>query len=276
VFADGLDHPECVAAHPDGSFYAGGELGQIYHISADGKQVDQVASTGGFVLGIAVSPDASWLAVCDLKKKCLFRFDLASGKLKELTRGGEAPFSIPNHLVFSRDGFLYVTDSGGFRVVTGKIYRFDLEGNGGVWHKGPFNFANGIALSPGGKSLFLCCSWVGVEEVMINPDGTPGKRRVYARLPKTLPDGLALDARGNIYVACYTPARLLKITPQRKVSVFIDDWEAHTLSNPTNICFGGKNFDELYAANLGRWHITRIAARTKGLPLASHASSQRS
>ena len=25
IFADGLDHPECVAVHPDGSVWAGGE-----------------------------------------------------------------------------------------------------------------------------------------------------------------------------------------------------------------------------------------------------------
>ena len=38
IFADGLDHPECIAAHPDGSFFAGGEAGQIYRISRDGKR----------------------------------------------------------------------------------------------------------------------------------------------------------------------------------------------------------------------------------------------
>ena len=27
IFADGLDHPECVAIHPDGSVWAGGEAG---------------------------------------------------------------------------------------------------------------------------------------------------------------------------------------------------------------------------------------------------------
>ena len=32
-----LDHPECIAVHPDGSVWAGGEAGQIYKISADGK-----------------------------------------------------------------------------------------------------------------------------------------------------------------------------------------------------------------------------------------------
>ena len=68
VFCEGLDHPECLAVHPDGSIWAGGEAGQIYRVSADGKRIDEVANTGGFILGVAISRDGSWLAACDLKK----------------------------------------------------------------------------------------------------------------------------------------------------------------------------------------------------------------
>jgi len=46
VFAEGLDHPECLAFHPDGDFYAGGEAGQIYRISGDGRRVEEIANIG--------------------------------------------------------------------------------------------------------------------------------------------------------------------------------------------------------------------------------------
>lgn len=271
VFAEGLDHPECLAFHPDGSFYAGGEAGQIYHISEDGRRVDEIANTGGFILGVAISPDGRWLIICDLKQKMLFKLDLVTRTLSELTRGGDEPFSIPNHLAFTSNGDLYVTDSGAFRKVTGKIYKFDLNGRGGVWHRGPFNFANGIAIGPGEDAVYLCCSWLaGVERVEIKPDGSPGKRSIYAKTPKSVPDGLTFDARSNLYVTCYAPSRIYKVTPKRQVSIFLEDWEAHTLSNPTNIVFGGKKFDTLYAANIGRWHITKIDIKTRGLPMACH------
>jgi len=271
VFADGLDHPECVAYHPDGTFYAGGEAGQIYRISADGKRVEEIArSDGGFILGVAISPDGTWLAACDLRKKVVWRLDLNGRTLQEFAGG----FSIPNHLAFTTDGDLYVTDSGAFRQVNGKIYKFDATGAGGVWPAGPFNFANGIAIGPDRKALYVVCTWVpGVERVEIREDGSAGKRSVFARFPRTCPDGLAFDRRGNLYVTCYAPSRIYKVTPQGKVSVLIDDWEAHTLSNPTNIAFGGKNFDQLFAANLGRWHITKIDVKTRGLPLACHQAS---
>lgn len=275
TFANGLDHPECLAFHPDGTWFAGGESGQIYHISPDGKRVNEIANTGGFVLGIAISPDGKWLAICDSKQKTVFKLEIASRTLSELTRGGDEPFSIPNHLVFTREGMLFVTDSGAFRKISGKIYRFDERGRGGVWHRGPFNFANGIAIAPDESALYLCCTWLpGVEKVEIRKDGSAGKRSVYAKTPKALPDGLTFDARGNLYVSCYAPARIYKVSRDRKVSIFADDWEAHTLSNPTNIAFGGPGFDSLFAANLGRWHITKIDIKTRGAPLACHRSAK--
>jgi sugar lactone lactonase YvrE len=126
----------------------------------------------------------------------------------------------PNHLAFLPDGSLFVTDSGAFREVSGKIFRFDGSGNGEVWHPGPFNFANGIAIGPKGDAVYVVCSWLpGVERIEIRSDGSAGKRSVHVKLPKLLPDGLAFDARGNLYVTCYTPARILKISRDRKVSV---------------------------------------------------------
>lgn len=272
VFCDGLDHPECVAVHPDGSVWAGGEAGQIYRISADGSRIEEVANTGGFILGIAFSPAAEWLAVCDLKQKRVFKFELSSHTLSEFARGaGSERFGIPNHVVFDRAGRLYLSDSGAFRKISGRIFRFDPDGHGEVWHAGPFNFANGLALAPTGEALYVACSWLpGIERIEIRDDGSPGRRSVYARMPKTVPDGLAVDRRGNLYVSCYAPSRIYKVTPQRKLSILLDDWEAHTISNCTNMAFGGKNFDQLFVANLGRWHLTRIDLRVPGLPLASH------
>ena len=262
IFADGLDHSECIAAHPDGTFFAGGENGQIYRISADGKSVKEIAQTGGFVLGVAVAPDGKWVAICDLKKKCVLALCLTSLKLETLASG----LSIPNHLAFARDGSLFFTDSGEFRKVSGRIFRIGIDCKVRVWHAGPFNFANGIAIGPKHDAVYVVCTWLpGVERIEIKPDGSAGKRSVYVKLPdKVLPDGLAFDALGNLYVTCYTPARIYKFTPRKKLSVLIEDWEAHMLSNPTNIAFGGKRFDQLFAANLGRWHITKIDLGIKG------------
>lgn len=272
IFADGLDHPEGIAVHPDGTVWAGGEAGQIYRISADGKTVETVANTGGFILGIAFSPGSKWLAICDLGKKCIWKLDLQTYDLSLFAEGaGGHRFNIPNYAVFDENGNLYVSESGAFREVIGKILKFSPDGKGQIWHPGGFNFANGMALSPDGKYLYVVVSFLpGVERIEILPDGSAGERSLVCTLPETVPDGLAFDVEGNLYVSCYAPNRIYKVTPGGEVTVFMDDWEAHTLSNPTNIAFGGPNLDQLFAANIGRWHLTKIDAGVKGHALPSH------
>ena len=273
IFAEGLDHPEGIAIHPDGTVWAGGEAGQIYRISADGKTVDEVANTGGFILGLAFSPGTKWLAICDLGKKCVWRLDPHDFSLHKFADGANGhKFSIPNYAVFDKAGNLYISESGAFREINGQILKFTPDGKGEIWHNGPFNFANGLAMDSAEKYLYVVTSFhSGVERVAIHRDGSAGERSLFCTLPETVPDGLAFDVDGNLYVSCYAPNKIFKVTPNAEVSVLIDDWEAHTLSNPTNIAFGGTDLDQLFTTNLGRWHITKIDAGIKGLALPSHS-----
>ena len=274
VLAEGLDHPEGVAVHPDGSIWAGGEAGQIYRVSPDGSAVDEVANTGGFILGVAFSPDASWLIACDVKQQCLWRVEVESGKVSLFSRGARGrEFKIPNYPCFARDGRIFVSDSGTPRAADGLIVRYDADhsGAGEVWCEGPFNFSNGICLSPAEDALYIVVSFLpGVERVTISDDGSAGKREVFVELPRTVPDGVAFAADGYLYISCYSPNHIYRAAPDRSVELLLDDWDMHTLSNPTNIAFGGPNFDQIYTANLGRWHITQIDAGVVGAPLASH------
>ena len=272
IFADGLDHPECIASHPDGSIWAGGEGGQIYRVSPDGTEIKEIANTMGFNLGIAFSPDLSWLAICDLKNRCVWKLTISTLKLSKFAEGAEgASFNNPNFPCFGKNGKLWVSESGAFRQVSGKIFCFDENGNGKIWHNGPFNFANGLALSANEDWLYVACTWLpGVERIAINADGSAGIREVFCTLPRSCPDGLAFDGHGNLFIGCYAPNYIYKVSPAQEVSLVIDDWEAHSLCNPTNLAFGGKDFNELYAANLGAWHISKIKIDTIGQKLACH------
>jgi sugar lactone lactonase YvrE len=272
TFCEGLDHPEGLAVHPDGSVWCGGEAGQIYRIEPTGKKVEEVANTGGFILGIAFSPDLSWLAVCDSGRKALFRLDITTFQLSLWAEGvGDWRLNMPNYPAFDRNGRLYVSESGDFGKSIGRIFRFDEHGIGKLWAGGSLVFANGLALDRAEEYLYVVESFLpGIARFPILRDGSAGPRELFVENLREVPDGLAFDVAGDLYCSCYAPSRIYKIGPDRRPVVLVEDPTCHQLSNCTNIAFGGQGFDTLFATNLGRWHITRIEIGVRGAPLACH------
>jgi gluconolactonase len=251
-----LDHPEGVAIHPDGSIWCGGERGQIFRLSFDGSSIEQVASTDGFCLGMAFDADAN-LFVCDLKHAAVFRMDGATGRVERFADGVPGRrMRIPNFPAFDALGRLYVSDSHGFRDPGPGVFRFESDGTGELWYGADVNFANGLALSPDGRWLYVIEMFAhGIFRLPILDDGSAGEREDVAMLGAALPDGIAFDAEGNLYVGCYEPSQVLRVTRDGSVDVVFHDVEAHTLAHPTNIAFAGRT---LITANLGRWHLTAI------------------
>jgi gluconolactonase len=276
VFAEGLDHPECVAVHPDGSVWCGGEAGQIYRIDPSGTQVEQVASTGGFVLGIAFSPDARWMAVCDIRHQAVLRLNLDSGTMDTLLESvADWRLKIPNYPVFTRAGDLFISDSGEFGKNLGRIFRVAANGRAEFWAGGELAFANGLALDPEEKHLYVVESFLpGICRYPILSDGRAGARELFAANLREVPDGLAFDRAGNLYCSCYAPSRIYRLSPDGAAAIFAEDVTCHALSNCTNLAFGGPGFRTLFAANLGRWHITAMDTDTEGAPLACHACAR--
>jgi gluconolactonase len=270
VFYDGmltdpqLDHPEGVAVHRDGSVWCGGERGQIYRISADGSTIQQVASTGGYCLGIAFDKEDN-LYVCDLKSAAVMRLDARNGALERFADGANGRgFDILNFPTFDAEGRLYVSDSHAFKEPGPGIFRFLPDGSGELWYDEPINFANGLAFSPDGNYLYVAETFGNAVFRIAIEDGYAGSREEVARLPGILPDGLAFDTEGNLYVACYEPSQVIRVTPDRRVERLIGDEEAHLFCHPTNLAFRGST---LFTANLGRWHITAIETDAEGLSL---------
>ncbi|HLX82259.1 MAG TPA: SMP-30/gluconolactonase/LRE family protein [Terriglobales bacterium] len=267
VFAEGLDHPEGLAFDADGSLWAGGELGQIYKIDQKGKG-RTVVTLGGFNLGLTFSARQD-LFVCNFKLGALIQLDRSGKTIRSWERAGRYRFRNPNFSVFDREGNLYFSDSGEFKKDDG--FLFVLRPNGKIeqlLHR--LSFPNGLSLSADESTLFVVQSTKNnVLAVPLRDQGTIGRPRVYAAGLNNVPDGAALDADGNLYVTCYASHNVYKVTPDGKVSLFAWDQSATMLASPTNAAFGGANFDEVYFANLSRWHICRARVGIKGQLLAN-------
>jgi len=264
---DGLDHPEGVAWGPDGHLYAGGEAGQIYRIDVEAGSVEQFATTGGFVLGLALDRDNNVYA-CDSARRMVVRIT-PEGAVSEYSSGSPGrPMQTPNYPVFDRHGNLYVSDSGTWPEGGGCVFRVSPEGKTEVWSAEVSRFANGLALSPDGDALYVVESTLpGVSRILINEDGSAGPVQPVVELPVTVPDGIAFDAEGRLFISCYRPDRIYTLEPDGQLQVLAEDPLGTQLAAPTNVAFGREDLSTLFVASLGRWHISQIPMAVPGAPL---------
>ena len=268
VLVDGLDHAEGIAWGLDGYCYAGGEAGQIYRIDVERKEVSQLADTGGFTLGLALDSSHN-VYTCDTGNRAVMKIT-PDGAVSTYSTGAPGErFNTPNYPVFDAAGNLYVCDSGDWKSDNGKIYRVRPGGGADVWDRSLSEFPNGACMSADGDSLFVAMSLnpPRVSEIEIGPDGSAGAARTVVELPGSVPDGVAFDTDGNLYIACYRPDRIYRYSASGHLDVLADDPEGTIIAAPTNIAFCGSERDILLSANLGRWHISRYEAGATGIPL---------
>lgn len=260
-FVDGLDHPECVTCGPDGTVYAGGEAGQIYRVDLAGH-VEVIGSTGGFVLGVALDGDDNVYA-CDSANRAIMRV-APDGEVDTYFRGTpERGLVNPNYGVFDREGDFYFSDSGGFHRNDGCLWVVHTDGSGEVLRDDVSEFPNGVALDAAGESLYVVLS---TAPAVVRVPLAGGPVETVASFEAKVPDGLAFDSEGGLYVACYSPDEILRISHDGHVEVLASDWERVVLAAPTNVAFCGEQRDVLVVASLGRWHLAKAKMPVSGQP----------
>lgn len=266
TLADGLDHPEGICLAPDGYLYVGGEAGQIYRIE-DGCAVE-LTRTGGFMLGLAADTHSRIYAI-DNGAKCVWRFDPEAGTRERwITGPQERPFAAPNWGAFDADGNYYLSDSGDWGGANGCIWRVPAGREPELWSEESCDFPNGLAVAPDGSRLYVLESLPGaLVELPILGDGSAGPRSVLCQLDPAVPDGVALGQDGACYIACYRPDVVYRWHPADGLSVVAEDPRGTVLAAPTNVVFAGPDLDWMVVPNLGRWHVTRIPAGVRGVPL---------
>ncbi|MCC6420739.1 MAG: SMP-30/gluconolactonase/LRE family protein [Gemmataceae bacterium] len=201
--------------------------------------------------GHKILADGSHL-VCDASHHAVLRLD-AGGKIvgKAASECDGKPLRGPNDLTLDPKGGFYFTDPGGSddKKPIGTVHYVDAKGKTYLC-AGGLAYPNGIVLRPDGKTLLVAESKRNrVLEYPVLTPGRLGKRKVFADLPEkkgeqidNQPDGMCLDADGNLYVAHYGMRQVQVLSPAGKL---IRRYPGGNLTT-SNVGFGGPRMDQLY------------------------------
>lgn len=215
---------------PNGKTYKVGLDGKVSPFLADSKRGD----------GQAFGPDGRLYAAAGQTSEILAHDP--NGKATAIADGFRG-----NDLVVRHDGSLYVTQPGWDGTSPSKVWYISPKGEKKVVDTG-LKFSNGVTLSPDQSLLYVSDSkshWVYSYQIQADGSLAHKQRYYHLHVPDTADDsgadGMRVDRNGRLYVAtrlgvqvCDQAGRVNCIipTPNGKVS---------------NLCFGGENFDTLFA-----------------------------
>jgi gluconolactonase len=167
----------------------------------------------------------------------------ASGVLVDQAEGEKLPGV--NEMVADASGALYfgTVDSAAFEREEppgpSALYRLELDGRARRLTK-DLKFSNGLGLSPDGRRLYHCESFVGVFAYDVLADGALGEPQLM--IEKLDCDGLKVDVQGRIWVAGFKTPELVILRPDGGVD------GAYPVPGPaaTNHHFGGADGRDIY------------------------------
>lgn len=243
--------------------FADGFPSRIRRLTAAGT-VETVIDPSGSN-GLALGSDGALVAATHDRKE-ISRFDLVDGsRMRIVGEYGGQPFNSPNDLVIGADGTIWFTDPDYQRAAAPggqdktRVYRVGTDGEVTVVDDSLHN-PNGIALSPDGNTLYVAGGQEnGVLRAYPLADGKPQDGHRDLVTDTTIPDGLAIDCLGNIYLTEHTRRRVRVVTPQGEplATIAVD-------ANLTNAAFGGPQRRTLYLTGAGS--IWSIELDVAGLP----------
>ncbi len=221
--------PEHIAIGPDGKLYAAMTSGSLLRMAPDGRGREVFANTGGRVLGFDFDAEGRMIAADAMKGLLTISPDARVALLTDRVSTSD-PIRYANSIVVAPDGLIFFTDASGRfaprewggtlqasvldileQAATGRVLSYDPATMSTRVVAHGFSFANGIALSSDGRSLFVSETgryriWTidsRARDIDVQA-GSPQARVLIDNLPG-YPDNLMRGRDGRIWVGLFRP-----------------------------------------------------------------------
>lgn len=234
--------------------FAPGFPSRILKLDASGKVSTVIDDSGSN--GLATDGKGNIIAGTH-KYKSVSRYTLDGKRSDVVGQFNGNVFNSPNDLALAADGTLYFSDPDFQRDAAPggqdktRVYRVGTDGKVTVVDDTLQN-PNGVSLSPKGDVLYVngMVGDHGVLRAYPIVKGVPQQGKTLVE-KLGIPDGMAVDCHGNIYVSEHTDKRLRVFTPAGKqiATIKVD-------ANVTNAAFGGADGKTLYITGAGAvWQL---------------------
>jgi gluconolactonase len=231
----------------------------------------------GIPAALAFGPDGC-LYVTDEGRRSIVRVNPEGEKTDFITHFRGERLNGPNDLCFDEEGNLFFTDPWGSSLEKpiGGVYGYNWSTSEVYQFHTGLAFPNGILVREGrviAAETLTNKLWI----YDVTGPGRAGNIREFCRLPDlkikilTGPDGMAFDAAGNVYVATVGVGFVYVYSPD---GILIETIPTGGI-RPTNVCFGGPNFDTLYVTidDLGTMVTIPIGIPGYRLPFCPSATA---
>lgn len=245
---------------PEGPLYVDGNLYYVGWVSNtlskwDGKTATVLNHIDGCGHnGLALTKQKTFLLACTNDPGAILELDLNGKQLRrwDTDSNGNKLVGGINDIVVAPNGSAYATVFGPYAdppiptSVIGKILYLAPGGEKWVVVANDLNYANGVGVSPDGKTLYVSQTVSNcVLKFTIEADGTLSHRSNFAVLsalvpnknnsPWLGPDSMKIDHKGNIYVAQWFGGKILKLSSDGKL---LHVFEIAAGDGTTNVAFG--------------------------------------
>ncbi len=251
--------------HPDGFFYfVDVRASMLYRLTLGEKPV-VVRKTNG---GNGTTFDLQGRLInCEGDGRRVTRTEADGTVTTLIDRFEDKRLNRPNDVICASDGALWFTDPS-LRVPLPEreleraaVYR--IAADGAVREVAPFEYPNGLALSPDERTLYVANTrWTKyIHAIEVDAGGTMVRRRIFADMSSDgtngVPDGMKVDAAGRVF--CTGTGGVWVFAPDGTKIGIIETPEVCA-----NIAFGGPDLRTLLLTASTSVYTLRV--KTPGLP----------